>query len=123
VAGNAGTNVIGHFAERAAEAWLSRQGLRTVARNFRTRQGEIDLVMLDGATLVFVEVRYRQASDFGTPEETVVPAKQARIIRAAHAFLQQHAGHAERLCRFDVVSLTRRNYRPEIRWYKDAFTQ
>jgi putative endonuclease len=117
------THALGRLAERWAGAWLRWQGLRPVARNYRAPFGEIDLVMLHGETLVFVEVRYRRDTRFGTPEETVFRSKQERVIRTAERFLQHHAIHRNRRCRFDVLSITGPNYRPKFRWLKDAFTQ
>jgi putative endonuclease len=83
--------------------------------------------MLDGEVLVFVEVRYRRQSRFGTPEETIQRTKQARLLRTARRFLQFHPAHADRRCRFDVIAMTgpdnAQSDRPEIRWLRDAFTE
>ena len=100
---------------------LRRQGLTLVSRNHRTRHGEIDLVMRDGETLVFVEVRFRSRSDHGRPEETVDRRKRAHIRAAAAHYLSSTPGAAMRACRFDVVSVTRPHYRLVFRWIKDAF--
>ncbi len=108
--------------ERLAEKWLENSGLRSLFRNFECRVGELDLVMLDGPTLVFIEVRYRASSIFGTPEDTVTRTKQQRVIRAAQVFLQRYPGHAQRDCRFDVVAITGGAERPEVRWIKGAFS-
>ncbi|MEN9726911.1 MAG: hypothetical protein RL434_1277 [Pseudomonadota bacterium] len=108
--------------ERLAENWLENCGLHSLSRNFNCRVGELDLVMLDGPTLVFVEVRYRANTSFGTPEDTVTRAKQQRVVRAAQIFLQRYPGHAQRNCRFDVVAITGDAERPEVRWIKDAFS-
>jgi putative endonuclease len=116
-------HALGRLAERSAEAWLRWQGLRPIARNYRSSFGEIDLIMLDGEALVFVEVRYRRDTRFGTPAETVFRSKQERVIRTAERFLHHHAIHRNRRCRFDVLSITGPNYRPKFRWLKDAFTQ
>ncbi|NJN52178.1 MAG: YraN family protein [Gammaproteobacteria bacterium] len=111
----------GRRAERGA-LWLLRwHGLRLVYRNYRTRGGEIDLVMRDGDDLVFVEVRYRARADFGTGADSVDIGKRARIIDTAHHFLAQHADESCRRCRFDVVSVTKRNYRRQYHWIQDAF--
>ena len=107
----------GQAAEARACAHLERAGLKLLARNFRCRQGEIDLVMREGDTLVFVEVRYRHQSHFGSGAESVDRRKQARLIQAARHYLQTHPAQAEQPCRFDVVSLA-----PEqIEWIHDAF--
>lgn len=87
----------------AAEA-LRARGLRIVERNFRCRAGEIDLVALDGAVLVFVEVRSRRGAIAGTPLESVDGRKQARVARVARQYLAAR-GHRERDVRFDVVGI------------------
>lgn len=112
----------GTWAEAAAAAHLQRHGLRLLQRNFRCRVGELDLVMADGATLVFVEVRCRHNHRFGDGLESVTPAKQRRLLAAARAYLQRR-GPGDTVCRFDVVSVTKRNYRPEIVWVRNAFGQ
>jgi putative endonuclease len=93
-----------------------------VRKNYRTRRGEIDLIMRDGSTLVFVEVRYRSRADYVAPEDTVGSRKRARLIAAANQFLDSASRGSPPRCRFDVVSVTRRHYRLDCRWIKDAFT-
>jgi putative endonuclease len=96
--------MVGDAMERLAEDYLRRHRLQPVARNHRCRFGEIDLVMRDGATLVFVEVRYRSSDRFGTAAETVDRRKQRRLTAAASHYLQ---GHPTVLpCRFDVVAVS-----------------
>lgn len=92
-----------------------------IARNYRMRVGEIDLVMRDGDACVFVEVRFRTRDDFGSPESTVDAAKRRRLIKAANRFLASRDDLADFPCRFDVVSVTRRNYLHRYQWIKDAF--
>ncbi|WDZ96041.1 YraN family protein [Herbaspirillum sp. WKF16] len=91
----------GDAAEDAALEHLRRHGLQLVERNFRCKGGEIDLVMRDGAALVFVEVRARAGSSHGGAAASVTPAKQRRLIVAAHSFLQRYSFPPP--CRFDVV--------------------
>lgn len=110
----------GRWAEGQALEYLQRQGLRLVRRNFRCRLGEIDLVMRHGATLVFVEVRYRAPSRFGNGAESVTPAKQRRLLAAARVYLAATAP-TRAPCRFDVVSVSKRHYEPEFHWVRDAF--
>jgi putative endonuclease len=111
-------NAKGIAAEAQALAYLQAQGLRLKERNFRTRNGEIDLIMLQKATLVFVEVRFRQSSDYGTPIESVTRQKQQRLINAALHYLQRHA--LDMPCRFDIVGIS--GSRAErIEWIRDAF--
>jgi putative endonuclease len=93
----------GDRGEERAASFLERNGLRIVSRNYRTRQGEIDLIALDGNVLVFVEVRMRSAARFGGGAESVDSRKCARLIAAARHYLM-HLGR-EPACRFDVVSL------------------
>jgi putative endonuclease len=109
----------GALAETAAELWLRDQGLSTVARNWRCKGGEIDRVMLDGATLVFVEVRLRSRVDFGGAAASITPRKQQRIVLAAQLFLMQHPQFQRHACRFDVMLATA----PDAwSWLRDAFS-
>lgn len=107
--------------EALAQRHLQRHGLRLVQRNFHCRQGEIDLVMRDGPTLVFTEVRYRASDRHGSPLETVGHWKQARIIRCAQYFLALNPRWFDRPCRFDVVGITGPSSRPRIDWIRGAF--
>ncbi|WP_432240246.1 YraN family protein [Herbaspirillum robiniae] len=91
----------GDAAEDAALAHLRRHGLELVERNFRCKGGEIDLIMRDGASLVFVEVRARAGRAYGGAAASVTPAKQRRLIVAAQTFLQRYGSPPA--CRFDVV--------------------
>ena len=111
----------GHAAERAAEQWLQRQGLSTVARNYRCRLGEIDLVMSEGSHLVFVEVRLRNRSDYGGAAASVNRAKQRRLVRAAGVFLSAHPHWRQAPCRFDVLAGQQRDDEFEWQWLRDAF--
>jgi putative endonuclease len=105
----------GAEAEQAAADYLVGQGLKLVTRNFHCRGGEIDLVMQEGRTLVFVEVRARARADFGGAAESITPAKQGRIILAARHYLAQHKVDAP--CRFDAVLLQA----GRLQWLKAAF--
>jgi putative endonuclease len=107
--------VSGAAGEREAERLLERHGLRIVARNYRTRVGEIDLVAQDGDVLVFVEVRLRARDGFGGAAASIGPAKQRRLAAAASLYLSR-LGRAPR-CRFDVVTLD--DGAP--RWLRGAF--
>ena len=108
----------GGEAEEVAERFLVRRGLEVIARNYRTRLGEIDLVARDGATLVFVEVRMRSASGarFGGAAASVDFRKRSRIASAARQFLARLAH--EPACRFDVVTLDGDG---AIEWHRAAF--
>jgi len=108
--------------EAVAERYLQERGLTSVARNFRLRGGEIDLVMRDRDTLVFVEVRYRARDALVSPLETITPAKQQRIVRTASAFLQRHPKLASLPCRFDALGLVGTDGNLRFDWIKGAFS-
>jgi putative endonuclease len=108
----------GAAAESLACAHLERAGLKLVERNYRCPQGEIDLVMDDRGTLVFVEVRYRRTSAFGSPGESVDWRKQARLLAAARHYLMTR--QAERICRFDVIAVSGTETH-RIEWLRNAF--
>ena len=112
---------LGRRAERRAERFLKGRGLHALGRNYARRSGEIDLVMLDGEILVFVEVRYRGRGAWSGGLESVDRAKQARLARTATLFLNDHPQHRFRAARFDVVAVFRRNYRIACEWTPDAF--
>lgn len=95
----------GKEAERHAQRFLEARGLQLIAANFRTRWGELDLVMEHGGVIVFVEVRARLNNNFGGAAASVTAAKRARLIRAASQFLERHRlGH--RAARFDIVAVS-----------------
>lgn len=112
---------LGRGAEEAAYQFLLGQGVQLLARNFRCRWGEIDLIVADKNTVVFVEVRYRRSKKFGSAEETVDKRKQIRLGRAAQSFLQTHPELANRPARFDVVTLAPAAQSMKLRWIRDAF--
>lgn len=111
------TQTRGTEAETRALQLLKRAGLRLEQRNFHTRRGEIDLIMRDGESMVFVEVRFRQSDAFGGALESITRSKRRRLIAAANAWLQQTRCRAP--ARFDVVTVTGDNGAPE--WIKNAF--
>ncbi|WPE16544.1 YraN family protein [Candidatus Thioglobus autotrophicus] len=114
---------VGNQAEGIALKYLIQQGLTLIEQNYLTKVGEIDIIMLDKAeqVLVFVEVRYRKNTRFGSATDTVTSSKQAKIIRSAQRYLQQHDEFDEYICRFDVVGLESDLKYPKINWIKDAF--
>ncbi|MGK8280606.1 YraN family protein [Enterobacter hormaechei] len=104
--------------ELKARRWLEGKELRFVAANVRGRGGEIDLIMKDGQTIVFVEVRFRQSSRFGGAAASVTLAKQQKLLQTAHLWLARHNGSFDTVdCRFDVVAFTGN----AIDWLKNAF--
>ena len=111
----------GRRAERRAERLLNDGGLRTLTRNYARRTGEIDLVMLDGDTLVFVEVRYRRRRAWGSGLDSVDAHKQRRLARIAALYLADHPEHGFREARFDVVSAWSANYGIACEWIPNAF--
>jgi putative endonuclease len=109
----------GRCAEDQALAFLEAHGLRLLERNYRCRYGEIDLVMEDGAALVFVEVRYRSSTRYGGALESVDRRKQAKLLTTARYFLQ--ARGQGRSARFDVAALSPSAGDWTVQWVKDAF--
>jgi putative endonuclease len=95
---------LGREGEQIAAAHLERKGLRILARGFRTRTGEIDLVADDGGVLVFVEVKSRSGLGCGRPAEAVDARKRGRMLRAAQFWLARN-GAGDAPCRFDVVEV------------------
>lgn len=118
--GRGTTGTLGDRAEQLAHEFLLDQGLRPVARNFRSRGGEIDLIMLDRHCLAFIEVRYRCSSRFMEPVVSVDRHKQRKIIRTAAMFAARNHRFATRTMRFDVVALEGEDP-PAITWIRDAF--
>jgi putative endonuclease len=104
-------------AESLAAAFLEREGLSILERNYRCRVGEIDLVARSGPVLVFVEVRARRSEDFGGAAGSITGAKRRRLVAAARHYLASHRG--ERQCRFDVVLV--RGRERNIEWLANAF--
>lgn len=114
------TRKIGADAEDLAVEYLKKKGLILQTRNYHCRGGEIDLIMLDGNFLVFIEVRYRKNNYYGSAAESVTRQKQRRLLTTANYYLQNEERNADNNCRFDVVSLSgQRNL--QIEWIKDAF--
>jgi putative endonuclease len=107
--------------EDAALAHLARQRLELVARNFTCRFGEIDLIMRDGAALVFVEVRYRGDAERGDGTLSVGAAKRAKLVRAASLYLQSHPRWSDQPCRFDVIGCSGTPGNPRFDWTRAAF--
>ena len=113
---------LGRRGEQAAARFLKKHGFKIVARGARSRLGELDLVAVDGRTVVFVEVKtWRRARD-DSPADAVGPGKQDRLTRAALTFLKAH-GLLENASRFDVVSVTwpKHARRPSIEHFPNAF--
>jgi putative endonuclease len=108
----------GALAEQWAAQYLQQQGMKPVAHNYRSRFGEIDLIMRDGATLVFIEVRLRRNADFGGAAASIDTRKQQRIIRTAQQYLADLAHLPP--CRFDAMLMDDAQG-GNAQWLKNAF--
>lgn len=112
---------VGKAYEDLAAQFLESQGYVILARNYHARRGEVDLIALDGETLVFVEVRMRKKPDPVSPLETITAEKRRRMVLAAQAYLAQQR-ITDRDCRFDVIGIVHRpGYRPVIDHVENAF--
>ena len=113
---------LGQRGEDAAARLLKRHGCKVLARGSRSALGEIDLVVLDGTTIVFVEVKTRRRGDTGHPSEAVDAAKKRRLARLALGFLKRYR-LLERPVRFDVVAVTwpEGRRRPLVEHFPAAF--
>lgn len=109
---------IGYQAERQACLFLEKKGFKLLEKNYSChKMGEIDLIMQDGDTTVFIEVRQRGLNDYVTPLESITPAKQHKIIKAATQYLLERGLYDKIFCRFDVIAISD----GELEWVKDAF--
>lgn len=106
----------GEQSEQRAYEYLLGQGLEQVARNYRCRYGELDLIMRDRQCLVIVEVRYRHTDTYGSAVESITLRKQSRIIAAAHCYLAANPQTVP--VRFDVIAISGNN---RLDWIKNAF--
>lgn len=111
---------LGKIGEDLACRELERRGYAILARRYRWRGGEIDIVARDGRTVVFVEVKAREGRAFGEAAEAVTALKRRRIAQAAVDYVRRH-GRAECACRFDVVSIHLDGGEPQIEVYQNAF--
>ena len=111
---------LGRRGEALAADFLRTNRYTIVARNYRCRAGEIDLIALDGEVLVFVEVRSRSGIGVGTPFESVDGRKQAQVARVARYFLAAHGWH-DRDARFDVVGVRFDREPPAVEHLRGAF--
>ncbi len=114
-------NELGQWAENMAHVYLCKQGLQPVERNYRCKTGEIDLIMLDEKTLVFIEVRYRKSQRYGGSLASIDTRKQRRILTTAITYLQSKK--LDQQCRFDVVLIDGLIENLELNWIKDAFRE
>ncbi len=115
------SNKTGQQAEDSACHYLKTQGLSLVERNYCSPRGEIDLIMKDDSTTVFIEVRFRRNTRFGSGAESVDYRKQQKLLATAAHYLQKNPKAARGACRFDVISLTANNGEQQLDWIADAF--
>lgn len=111
----------GRKGEDIAADYLSSSGYRIIERNYRAGGCELDIIAVDGPTLVFVEVKSRRGGEFGSPAEAVTPHKQRQMGRAALSYIAKNRKE-NTPCRFDVVGITARGGEaPRVEVIKDAF--
>tara|TARA_B110000881_G_C18410354_1_gene430609 strand:- start:133 stop:513 length:381 start_codon:yes stop_codon:yes gene_type:complete len=121
---NQTTKETGDMSEQLAKHYLEKSGLLFITGNFHSRQGEIDLIMKEQQTLVFIEVKYRKNATFGGAISAVTYKKQQKIKQCAKFYLQQqNLNEYNTDCRFDVIALqgTQNEHDIEISWLKNAF--
>jgi len=112
---------VGKNAEQLACDYLQERGLTLLQRNYRCRRGELDLIMREGDTTVFVEVRLRRPSAYVSAAASVDRRKQEKLIVAAQYYLLQHPAAARRPCRFDIIAITPDQGQYQIDWLVHAF--
>lgn len=112
---------LGQMAEHLAARFLKKNGLNLLYRNYYNYHGEIDLIMQDQTDIVFVEVRYRSRSDYGSALESITRSKIKKLIKTATRFLQEKNWLHTRSSRFDVIGLQWVNKKIEIEWIKNSF--
>jgi len=111
----------GAYWEERARQLIESRGVTVIARNYTCRFGEIDLIALDSDRLVFIEVRYRSRSDFGSALASVSPTKQQKVLMTAQIFLASHEGYCNRYCRFDIIAFDGPRGSVSAQWLKGAF--
>ena len=111
----------GHWAESIACQYLEAHGFECLVRNYRFKNGEIDLILQQADLLIFVEVRYRSTVYFGSTAESIDRRKQQKIIQTAQHYLQQHPAMQNFVCRFDAIVITGKQISPQLEWIPDAF--
>ena len=114
------TRKAGDRGEEIARRYLVRRGYRILESNYRTRYGEIDLVVRHGETLIFVEVKLRRGTGFGDPLESVTPRKQEQVRTIAEQYLQEKEPEFDEI-RFDVVGILNDSETPEVTHVENAF--
>jgi putative endonuclease len=114
-------NNAGLEAEKLAATFLANHGLKLVMQNYHCRFGEIDLIMTDAKTLVFIEVKLRSSSQFGGAAASITPQKQQKMILTAQHYLQQYVkNQSQTACRFDAILMNKADMQ-NIEWIRNAF--
>ena len=117
----ANTHAKGELGEEIAVRRLQQLGMRVLETNYRYgKMGEIDIIAMDGETLVFCEVKMRRNDEYGPPQAAITPAKQRKIRRLAQAYLFQR-DISQHACRFDVVAIRMVGNQTDIDYIRDAF--
>ncbi|MAT41048.1 MAG: YraN family protein [Anaerolineaceae bacterium] len=112
---------LGRWGEQTANDFLAQQGVKILAKNYRSRYGEIDLIGWDGDSLVFFEVKTRQSLHFGSPDQAVAGDKIKHIINTALIYISTYY-HQEPLWRIDIISINRnpKSNSYDVQWIKNA---
>jgi putative endonuclease len=110
----------GKAGEDLAASFLEQKGFKIIKRNYRFERGEIDLIAEEGDELVFIEVKARRSTAYGTPEDAVTEEKQEQVHTVAEGYLFEH-DIDNRPCRFDVVAIEFKNDKADIRHIRNAF--
>ena len=111
----------GAYWEQRARQLIVSRGATVIARNYTSRFGEIDLIALDSDRLAFIEVRYRNRSNFGSALASVSPVKQQKVLMTAQMFLASLEDYCNRYCRFDIIAFDGPRGSVSAQWLKGAF--
>lgn len=112
---------LGSQAETIACQYLEKQGLKRITRNFRCKLGEIDLIMKDKTTLVFVEVRMRNNPFYTSALESITWHKRQKCLKTAQFYCLKEKLNPQPACRFDVIAVTMQAHKTHVQWLKSAF--
>ena len=111
----------GAYWEQRARQLIVSRGATVIARNYTSRFGKIDLIVLDRDRLAFIEVRYRSRSNFGSALASVSSVKQKKMLMTAQMFLASHENYYNRYCRFDIIAFDGPRGSVSAQWLKGAF--
>ncbi len=113
----------GQSIEKLAEDYLKTQGLKPLDNNYADKEGEIDLIMQDQQTIVFVEVRFRKTMAYGGALASISLEKQKRIIKTAKRYLLKKKLYDKVFCRFDIITAQNTQGNLALNWYQNAFLE